>query len=85
MVREQIPFLMEVVLGTAADRKGGHIAQRLQRRAADPARDGADAAGGRGVVPRLPALALLQHQLTVDRPDALARALRGAAAGSSCR
>jgi UTP--glucose-1-phosphate uridylyltransferase len=29
MVREQIPFLMEVVLGTAADRKGGHIARRL--------------------------------------------------------
>jgi UTP--glucose-1-phosphate uridylyltransferase len=29
MVREGIPFLMEVVLGTAADRKGGHIAQRL--------------------------------------------------------
>jgi UTP--glucose-1-phosphate uridylyltransferase len=29
IVREQIPFLMEVVLGTAADRKGGHIARRL--------------------------------------------------------
>ena len=29
MVREQIPFLMEVVRGTAADRKGGHIARRL--------------------------------------------------------
>jgi UTP--glucose-1-phosphate uridylyltransferase len=29
LVREQIPFLMEVVLGTAADRKGGHIARRL--------------------------------------------------------
>jgi UTP--glucose-1-phosphate uridylyltransferase len=29
MVREQLPFLMEVVLGTAADRKGGHIARRL--------------------------------------------------------
>jgi len=28
LVREQIPFLMEVVRGTAADRKGGHIAQR---------------------------------------------------------
>lgn len=28
IVRERIPFLMEVVLGTAADRKGGHIAQR---------------------------------------------------------
>ncbi len=27
--REQIPFLMEVVVGTAADRKGGHIARRL--------------------------------------------------------
>jgi UTP--glucose-1-phosphate uridylyltransferase len=29
MAREQIPFLMEVVVGTRADRKGGHIAQRL--------------------------------------------------------
>jgi UTP--glucose-1-phosphate uridylyltransferase len=28
LVRESIPFLMEVVLGTAADRKGGHIAKR---------------------------------------------------------
>jgi UTP--glucose-1-phosphate uridylyltransferase len=29
IVREGLPFLMEVVLGTAADRKGGHIARRL--------------------------------------------------------
>ena len=29
VVREQLPFLMEVVLGTSADRKGGHIARRL--------------------------------------------------------
>jgi UTP--glucose-1-phosphate uridylyltransferase len=29
MVREQLPFLMEVVRGTAADRKGGHVARRL--------------------------------------------------------
>ncbi len=28
LVRERIPFLMEVVRGTAADRKGGHLAQR---------------------------------------------------------
>jgi UTP--glucose-1-phosphate uridylyltransferase len=28
IVRNGIPFLMEVVLGTAADRKGGHIARR---------------------------------------------------------
>jgi len=28
LARERIPFLMEVVLGTAADRKGGHIARR---------------------------------------------------------
>lgn len=28
IAREGIPFLMEVVLGTAADRKGGHIARR---------------------------------------------------------
>jgi UTP--glucose-1-phosphate uridylyltransferase len=29
MAREGIPFLMEVVQGTEADRKGGHIARRL--------------------------------------------------------
>ena len=29
LVREEIPFLMEVVEGTAADRKGGHIARRI--------------------------------------------------------
>ncbi len=29
VVQEQIPFLMEVVRGTAADRKGGHIARRV--------------------------------------------------------
>ena len=28
LAREQIPFLMEVVQGTEADRKGGHIARR---------------------------------------------------------
>jgi UTP--glucose-1-phosphate uridylyltransferase len=30
IVREGVPFLMEVVLGTPADRKGGHIARRLR-------------------------------------------------------
>jgi UTP--glucose-1-phosphate uridylyltransferase len=29
LAAEQIPFLMEVVRGTAADRKGGHIAMRV--------------------------------------------------------
>jgi UTP--glucose-1-phosphate uridylyltransferase len=29
VAKERIPFLMEVVRGTAADRKGGHIARRL--------------------------------------------------------
>jgi UTP--glucose-1-phosphate uridylyltransferase len=29
MASEKIPFLMEVVVGNRADRKGGHIAQRL--------------------------------------------------------
>jgi UTP--glucose-1-phosphate uridylyltransferase len=28
-VRERLPFLMEVVEGTAAERKGGHIARRI--------------------------------------------------------
>jgi UTP--glucose-1-phosphate uridylyltransferase len=31
MARREIPFVMEVVLGTAADRKGGHIASRAGR------------------------------------------------------
>ena len=30
MAREEIPFLMEVVQGTEADRKGGHIARRRE-------------------------------------------------------
>ncbi len=30
LARERIPFLMEVVQGTEADRKGGHIARRRQ-------------------------------------------------------
>ena len=59
---------MEVVQGTEADRKGGHIARRradgqLVLRETRP-----DAARGRGVVPRLPPLALLQHQQPVGRP-----------------
>jgi UTP--glucose-1-phosphate uridylyltransferase len=29
MERDEIPFLMEVVIGTEADRKGGHIARRI--------------------------------------------------------
>ncbi|MGD0980414.1 MAG: UTP--glucose-1-phosphate uridylyltransferase [Solirubrobacteraceae bacterium] len=29
LAREEIPFLMEVVEGTAADRKGGHIGRRI--------------------------------------------------------
>ena len=31
MARHRVPFLMEVVTGTAADRKGGHIARRRGR------------------------------------------------------
>ena len=30
VTREQIPFLMEVVVGTEADRKGGHVARRIE-------------------------------------------------------
>ena len=85
LVRERIPFLMEVVLGTAADRKGGHIARRrsdgqliLRETAQTPPEDA-------GVVPRLPSLALLQHQLAVDRPRRDRRALRRRSAGSICR
>jgi UTP--glucose-1-phosphate uridylyltransferase len=47
-----MPFLMEVVQGTEADRKGGHVARRR--------------ADGQ-LVPRLQALALLQHEQPVDR------------------
>ncbi|MEA2213144.1 MAG: UTP--glucose-phosphate uridylyltransferase [Solirubrobacteraceae bacterium] len=46
MTREQLPFLMEVVQGTEADRKGGHIARRrddgqlvLRETAQTPAED----------------------------------------------
>ena len=46
VARERIPFLMEVVEGTEADRKGGHIARRRADGAAGAARDRADAAGG---------------------------------------
>ncbi|MDQ6835009.1 MAG: UTP--glucose-1-phosphate uridylyltransferase [Actinomycetota bacterium] len=48
MAREDIPFLMEVVQGTEADRKGGHIARRrsdgqlvLRETAQTPAQDAA--------------------------------------------
>ena len=67
---------MEVVLGTEADRKGGHIARRradgqlvLRETAQTPAR-------GRGVVPRLPPLALLQHQQPVGRSASARRDAR---------
>ena len=43
--RNDIPFLMEVVLGTEADRKGGHIARRRIRRTAGPARNRPDSEG----------------------------------------
>ncbi len=66
--RGEIPFLMEVVVGTEADRKGGHIARRRVGRAACAARDGADSSRRRGVVPRLSPLAVLQHEQPVDRP-----------------
>ena len=68
VAEQEIPFLMEVVQGTEADRKGGHVARRTRRRPARPARDGPDPGLRRGVVPRLPALALLQHQHAVGRP-----------------
>ena len=68
---------MEVVEGTEADRKGGHIARRRADGAARPARDGADPAGGRGVVPRLPSLALLQHQQPLGRPRGAGADARG--------
>ena len=59
---------MEVVQGTEADRKGGHIARRRADGAAGAARDRPDPARGGGVLPRLPPLALLQHQQPVGRP-----------------
>ena len=67
MAASEIPFLMEVVQGTEADRKGGHVARRrsdgqlvLRETAQTPRR-------GPGVVPRLPPLALLQHEHAVGR------------------
>ena len=86
MERGEIPFLMEVVIGTEADRKGGHIARRradgqlvLRETAQTPE-------GGRGVLPRLSPLALLQHQQPVGRPArARGRHSTNRAACSSCR
>ena len=72
-----VPFVMEVVRGTAADRKGGHLA--LHRRAPGAARDRAGARGRR-LVRRRRALALLQHQQPLGRP-ARARTRRR----STCR
>ena len=81
-----IPFLMEVVEGTEADRKGGHIARRradgslvLRETAQTPPSE-------RGVLPRLPALALLQHEQPLGRSRRARRHARARmAACSSCR
>ena len=71
---EEVPFAMEAVRGTAADRKGGHLA------AAAVDRTGADGAAGdragarrRPVLQRRRPLALLQHEQPVGRPAGAAR------------
>ena len=78
MAANEIPFLMEVVQGTEADRKGGHVARRrsdgrlvLRETAQTPDSD-------RGVLSGLPSLALLQHQHAVGRPAVLADTLERA-------
>ncbi len=68
MEQNEIPFLMEVVHRHRGRPQGRAHRTPALRRAARAARDGADSARGRGVVPRLPALALLQHQHAVVRP-----------------
>ena len=86
LAREQIPFLMEVVEGTEADRKGGHIARRrsdgqlvLRETAQTPPEDAESFRD-------LPALALLQHEQPVGRSAGPGRDARAVAtACSSCR
>ena len=57
-----------------------------RRRPARPARDRPDPGRRRGVLPRLPALALVQHQHAVGRPEGAGRhAWRNPTACSSCR
>ena len=75
--REQMPFLMEVADRTAADRKGGHLAQRpggglVLREIAQTARR------GRRRVPGHHAPSLLQHEHAVDRSARARRRARRA-------
>jgi UTP--glucose-1-phosphate uridylyltransferase len=72
LAAEELPFLMEVVQGTEADRKGGHVA----RRKADGRLVLRETA--RGLVPRLPAVALVQHQHLVGRSASPGRHPAGA-------
>ena len=71
---EEVPFAMEAVRGTAADRKGGHLARR---RGTGRGPDGAarDRAGARRrrVLRRRRPLALLQHEQPLGRPAGAAR------------
>ncbi len=71
MTARRIPFAMEVVQGTQADRKGGHLARA--RRAHRAARD-RSGPRRRRLVRRCRALALVQHEQPVDRPAGVARA-----------
>ena len=73
--RSGAPFAMETVIGTEADRKGGHIARRDGRLVL---RETAQAESGR-VVRRPPALALLQHEQPLARPRGARRAADAAA------
>ena len=74
-VRERLPFLMEVADRTAADRKGGHLAQRasdgrlvLRESRTMPGR-------GHGRVPGHRPPPLLQHEQPVDQLPALEQLL----------
>ena len=67
---EQIPFLMEVADRTAADRKGGHLARRADRRRARAARGRADPGERPRRLPGHRPPSLLQHEHDLARPRA---------------
>ena len=71
------PFAAEFCRRTAADRKGGHLARRAERRTAGAAGIRADPAGGRGRLRRHQPAPVLQHQQPLARPGRAGRRAAG--------
>jgi UTP--glucose-1-phosphate uridylyltransferase len=85
MATEEVPFLMEVIDRSEADRKGGHIAQR-PRRAAVAARERAVPRGRDGCVPGHRAAPLLQcEQSLAAAPLPQGRPRADGRESSACR